>query len=199
MNTESKRQAALQATAQADWPAAIAAFREVSAQSPGDRDALFGLANAEFRGGDRAAAARSLTKLAESGELSPDAEHLAGVLALASGDVKTAHQAFKRVLTREPAHFATLNDLGSLFGRSGDFASARACFEQASALRPDAAGPRYNLGVALRMLGQPELAYRQLERAADASPNHPHVHHQLGDLAHQAGRDETPASTISVT
>ena len=79
------------------------------------------------------------------------------------------------------------SDLGELYLRSGDTASARRELELALAANPDLVVTRVNLSIAWAMDGDLDAAERELAEAEKRDPKHPLVQLQRSSLATQRG------------
>jgi tetratricopeptide (TPR) repeat protein len=75
-----------------------------------------------------------------------------------------------------------LVEAGNSLKRAGRFAEAISFYQQAIAVRPDAADTYYNLGTALQALGQFPEAAAAYGRAIDLNPKHAPAFNNLGNL-----------------
>src|SRR5579863_6219632 len=97
-----------------------------------------------------------------------------------AGLLSTSFQAFPRRRRIRELERAILDnpsagnyeELGLLYLDDGDFARARACYDQAISSRTDSADPFYRRGVAEIELGDFAAAVPDLERAVAADPNY---------------------------
>lgn len=93
-----------------------------------------------------------------------------------------ASSLYRGVLRRNADHYGSWINLGVLEFERGQTAEAVRCFTRAQALRPDATEACFNLGKALRTLGDRRSAQKFLEMAYEAAPGDPAVLEELGVL-----------------
>ncbi len=92
------------------------------------------------------------------------------LLAVQMGDLKLAEADFKQVLVQEPEHVEALNAYGyTLADQTKRYSEAKALIEQALALEPNAAHILDSYGWVMFRLGDFEVAYRYLVKAAGLS------------------------------
>lgn len=131
---------------------------------------LLGLACADA--GDAARAREVLRDTHESSAPSFSAHCALGLLSAAESDWKGALSEFKQALAAREypeAHYL----VGLAQFNSGRFAAARASLKRAVKLDDKYGAAFYLLGLAHARLGEPELAARAFESAADAEPSEP--------------------------
>ncbi len=103
----------------------------------------------------------------------PLEEHYkAALAALARGDDRKARRELQLSLQDQPLHGQSHFVLASLLAREGALDQAIVGFQRATALQPNNAAARYNLGTALLWRGEPVSAARQLEAAIAIRPDH---------------------------
>jgi predicted O-linked N-acetylglucosamine transferase (SPINDLY family) len=128
----------------------------------------------------------------------PDAlrERLRQALALhRGGRLRQARPLYESILASHPAHFPTLNLLGSLLRSAGDPAGALAMVDRAIAVDARAAGSHNNRGNALHDLKRHEEALASFERALRIDPELPEAHNGRGNALRALRRlDEAMAS-----
>jgi glutathione synthase/RimK-type ligase-like ATP-grasp enzyme len=110
----------------------------------------------------------------------------AGLLA-ASGRIEAAKSAYMEVLTRNPTHFATLNNFGALLYDTDFRTAARTVFTQAVRHHPDQPMAHVNLAKLLMYNDELDLARVHYERALELDPAHVFAHQQLSELLREAG------------
>ncbi len=110
----------------------------------------------------------------------------AGLLA-ALGRTEAAKSAYMAVLTRDPTHFATLNNFGALLYETDFRTAARTVFAQAVRHHPDQAMAHVNLAKLLMYNGELDLARTHYERALELDPGHVFAHQQLSELLRESG------------
>jgi aromatic-L-amino-acid/L-tryptophan decarboxylase len=93
------------------------------------------------------------------------------------GRTAAARDAYLELLTREPAHLAALNNLGTLLYETGYRTAARTAYAEAVARHPDDPMSRVNLANALRENGGLTEAREHYEAALCLHPGHAEAHH----------------------
>jgi len=93
----------------------------------------------------------------------------AGLLG-ALGRTEAAKSAYMAVLTRDPTHFATLNNFGALLYETDFRTAARTVFAQAVHHHPDQAMAHVNLAKLLMYNGELDLARTRYGRALVLDP-----------------------------
>lgn len=89
---------------------------------------------------------------------------------------------YRGVLRRDPEHYGSWINLGVLEFERGQTAEAVRCFTKAQGLRPSAPEACFNLGKALRTLGDRRSAQKYLELSYEALPGDEAVVEELGGL-----------------
>jgi len=110
----------------------------------------------------------------------------AGLLA-ALGHIEAAKSAYMAVLTRDPTHFATLNNFGALLYETDFRTAARTVFAQAVRHHPHEATAHVNLAKLLMYNDELDLARVHYERALALDPAHVFAHQQLSELLRELG------------
>jgi protein O-GlcNAc transferase len=97
-----------------------------------------------------------------------------------AGRLAEATRGYREILQREPEHADSLHLLGVIALQAGDLPSALALIQRATALRPDAAVCRNNLGQVLERLQRDDEAARCYQTAIELEPNYAEAHNNLG-------------------
>lgn len=120
------------------YPKAVTAYAHVLKLDPDDLDALRGIGNIDFdqRKYDEAIAAYEhyLSKKPEDAEVRTDL----GTMLLSSGSADQAVLQYRKVLETHPNFFEATFNLGIADGQMNDLNAARAAFEKAKVLAPNA-------------------------------------------------------------
>jgi tetratricopeptide (TPR) repeat protein len=148
-----------------DLGVARAEYQEALRDEPSNRDALFGLAALDVRGGRFAAAEAAYVRLLQSDPR--DAHAQAALIALRSGrvDPLTAESRVKSLLAENPAAHVLNFTLGNQFAQQGRWAEAQQEYFKAFAAEPDNPDFAYNVAVSLDQLRQPLLALKYYQHA----------------------------------
>lgn len=105
----------------------------------------------------------------------------------AAGRDDLAEVYYERCLALEDGFAAVHTNLGNLYFRRGDNASARRAYERALELEPDQTEARYNLGNLLDEEGEIELAIAELRRVVARDPDFADAHFNLGVILARVG------------
>jgi Tfp pilus assembly protein PilF len=174
---------------------AEAIYRKILAISPDHIDALRFLAQARLQESDPAEA----LGLVEQGlALDPTyAElHLLHFQALGgAGRWGEAVDACQRALKANGDYAAAWDGLGNAYRQLGDLVASLAAHEKAVALRPENAGFRHNLGLALHLAGRSDEAAGQYREALRLSPHSSETKAALARILAKAG-DEAEANGL---
>lgn len=95
-----------------------------------------------------------------------------GHVAIASGDLAMAHQAFTMAVTLNSFHAEAFNNLGVLHHRKGALESAKASYDTAAEISPALYEPFFNGALSSHATGDVQATLRQLEKSLKAYPNH---------------------------
>jgi superkiller protein 3 len=87
-----------------------------------------------------------------------------------------------------PPAAAEAYNQGLELAQSGQYAEARAKFEEALRLAPDFREAHYNLGLVLRQLGEKEAAIAELQQSLEGSPEPALAQRIIGELLAELGR-----------
>lgn len=108
---------------------------------------------------------------------------------IALNQPREAMQAALRALQCNPKDALTLDTIGVVMTRAGDYAEAVAPFRRAVALDPRKAAYRYNLGTALQFIGDFSGAQAEYRRAIELDPAHFRAWSSLAQVARAAFTD----------
>jgi tetratricopeptide (TPR) repeat protein len=103
------------------------------------------------------------------------------------GRIEAAKAAYMAILSRDPTHYATLNNFGALLYETDFRTAARTLFAEAVRRHPDQPMAHVNLAKAFMDIGELELARRSYERALQLDPAHIFAHQQLSELLREQG------------
>ena len=141
---------------------------------------LFARANAEQAAGHLAEAEATCRELLAHDENHAGAWHLLGILALRSGDARTAMAHVEHAIGLAPSRADCRHSLGFVLGALGRDADAEASFREAVALDPDFIEAHYQLGNLLRDSKRFADAEASYDRALALNPDHHQAHNNLG-------------------
>jgi len=109
----------------------------------------------------------------------------------AKDDVEAAKRHLENAISLAPNYEAALNNLGTIYGRSQQYAEAAALFERAVAANPKSIVARLNLAATLLQEKQYEPALRESLKALESDPSDALAHGQAGvALSHLMHFDE---------
>ncbi|HUG79573.1 MAG TPA: tetratricopeptide repeat protein [Burkholderiales bacterium] len=150
--------------------AAVEAFRQAVAVSPGDVSARLSLAQALAAAGDAGAA---MTEIDAALELEPEsapAHYRKGSLFEQGGDPDAALSHYRRAVALDPGYAQARLLLAYALMRRHEFAAAAEQFAEISERQPGAAIVRYRLGLAHLGAGDCARAHGPLEEARQLNP-----------------------------
>ncbi len=103
------------------------------------------------------------------------------------GRTEEARLGYLEVLSREPSHFAALNNLGTLLYETGFRSAARTAYAEAAAQHPD--NPTAHVNLANLMLDSSDYAgaREHYETALRLTPDHPEAHQGLAIVLTELG------------
>jgi tetratricopeptide (TPR) repeat protein len=104
-----------------------------------------------------------------------------------SDDEDLARPLAQKVLLAAPHDFMVLYLNGVLENRSGNYAAGRTYLEKAVALNPNYYNSRYNLGIALENLNEPQRAREQFEKALAEGASEPQVRFEYAKVLRTLG------------
>ena len=96
-----------------------------------------------------------------------EAHYKEAVSLLKKGETKEAKDMFKEILSLDPGHINSLNDMGVLSMQQGKYEDAITYLEKAVRLKPDYANPYYNLACIYSMQYEREKGMEYLIKAID--------------------------------
>ena len=176
---------------------AIAAYDAVLRQEPGNRYAMFRSGVAYSRAGAPRAAAERLRRAVELDPSNADAHFALADALTRSDEPEQAIAEWREVIRLQPRRGVAWSNLGTLLVQRGRVDEARAALARAVEAEPD--NPRLLTGVGLaeRLLGQPEPAARHLLEAARVAPSEFHLAGTLAALLFELGRREDARSWLA--
>jgi predicted O-linked N-acetylglucosamine transferase (SPINDLY family) len=160
-----------------------------------NRDAALAEAEAQFRSGDRHAAAATLDQLLASEPACVPALCNRGYLAYLAGE-PFALDMLRQAATLDPAHAPTQNNLGLTLQKSGRLAEAEACFREAHRLDPGDGIFPANIAGVLRLRGALGEATAMAQRALGLAPGVPEVWNSWGMVRLDAADTATARSAF---
>ena len=146
---------------------AEALYREVIQSDAQNIDAMLGLATIAAQRGNSQQAIGFYERALELEPRNSVAQ--AGLIAIiGQADPQTSETRLKQLIAREPSAFLYFN-LGNLYARQDQWASAQAAYFQAYQMQPDSPDYAYNLAIGLEHLNQPKLALTYYRKAVELS------------------------------
>ena len=106
------------------------------------------------------------------------------------GRTEEARARYLEILQRDPTHFATLNNFGTLLYETDYRSAARTVFEQAVRHHPQQPMGHVNLANLLMYAGELETARGHYETALSLDPANAHAHQRFSALLHELGEPE---------
>jgi tetratricopeptide (TPR) repeat protein len=100
---------------------------------------------------------------------------------------RDAETLWRDVRAKNPQAWIAHNNLGQLLLQRGEYAAAKACFEQAIALKADHANAHTNLAVCLEHLGDLATARRHYERGLALDNRNPLIMNEIGNFFARQG------------
>jgi Flp pilus assembly protein TadD len=174
-----------------DLSSAVAGFRQLVADEPGNATFRRSLAAALRKSGNARAAADALAALETLAPDDPLAWHEAAVSLAEAGKLDEAIRSERRAIALGPGLPELHNHLGILLARDGDVPASLEAFMAATRLDPNNARAWNNQANALRSLGQSARAAEAYRTAARLAPRDPDPKNGLGVLAVESGDLET--------
>jgi O-antigen ligase/Tfp pilus assembly protein PilF len=87
------------------------------------------------------------------------------------GNMENAGKDFLKARRANPYHMHVLNNLGTIYGRKGDYEKAIELYKEAVRISPDFTDAVLNLSAALYNTGHPDSAYKVLTQAKEGGKN----------------------------
>ncbi|MGP8093946.1 MAG: tetratricopeptide repeat protein [Candidatus Sulfotelmatobacter sp.] len=134
-------------------------------------------------------------------QLSPhdlDAQTLYLHVLVLNDDEDLARPLAHKLLSAAPHDFAVLYLNGVLENRSGNYAAGRTYLEQAVALNPNHYNSRFNLGIALSNLNDPQGARAQFEKALALGASEPQVRFEYAKVLRTLGEAKLAAEQLKL-
>ena len=113
-------------------------------------------------------------------------------------DEEIARPLAKKLLLAAPHDFMVLYLNGVLENRSGNYAAGRTYLEQAVALNPNHYNSRFNLGIALENLNEPQGAREQFEKAIALGAAEPQVRFEYAKVLRTLGETKLAAEQLKL-
>ncbi|MGA7936907.1 MAG: tetratricopeptide repeat protein [Kovacikia sp.] len=117
----------------------------------------------------------------------PEVWHLLGLIAHQERRLEAAIAHYQKVLTLNPEHWDTHNNLAVALHEQNRLDEAIVHYQRAIALKPDYADAHNNYANALRSQGQAEAAIDHYRQAIGHRPNYPDAHNNLGLVLYAQG------------
>jgi Flp pilus assembly protein TadD len=163
---------------------AIAGFRSLVEDDPGNARAWEGLGRAFFQAGQEQQAKEALRHAVQENSALWRAHSLLGMLYERGHDYVHAVSAYRTALELNPDRVELRNNLGRVYFLMGDYRRAVEEFESAKARGYSVATLHNNLGLALAKTG----AYREALASFRLGGTEPHALYNIGILYLEAGR-----------
>ncbi|MEK7449595.1 MAG: tetratricopeptide repeat-containing serine protease family protein [Planctomycetota bacterium] len=100
---------------------------------------------------------------------------------------KEAIKFYKEAIRIKPDFAQAHDNLGIIYGKSGDYQKAIESFKQAIRIKPDLAQAHYNLGLAYRESGNYPKAIESFKQAIRIEPDFTDAHYNLGIVSGMSG------------
>jgi tetratricopeptide (TPR) repeat protein len=165
---------------------AIAALEEGISDCPAAARLHYGLGSAYSARGWGIEARHAFARAAEIEPGNPTYQRVMA-MHMAEDDPRGAIEIMRRAVSAAPDDAETLYQLGLLYARDGDDASAQAQFQRAAWLAPTEPAYQRALGQCLARLGRPDAA-EKLRLSMALGPNDAATHAAAGDLFAAEGR-----------
>jgi tetratricopeptide (TPR) repeat protein len=173
---------------------AIVLYRQALTIAPDDPQAHFLLGRALSRQGKTDEATAHLTAGLQINTRQSKAHHLAYAEALVLlGRLDEGQRAYEEVLQRDPRDAVLLNDLGTIYFKSGKLQEAGRCFAGALEINPNLTQAHNNLGSVLVEQGQLPAAVDHFAAALRTDPKNALAHCNRGAALARLGRREEAA------
>jgi len=127
-----------------------------------------------------------------------DAQTLYLHVLVLNDDEDLARPLARKLLLAAPHDFTVLYLNGVLENRSGNYAAGRTYLEQAVALNPNHYNSRYNLGIALANLNDPQGAREQFEKALALGAPEPQVRFEYAKVLRTLGETKLAGEQLKL-
>jgi len=185
---------------QADYPAAIAAYRQAVSEAPDDLVVGERLAELLQESGDYLGASAEWRRLLGRIPWLPAWRTGLAESLLLQGRQAEARSEYEAALALDAGFLAAHIGLGTVLFQSGRTAEAEARFRRAIEINPNSAQAHHNLGMALGAAGWLDEAIPELESAVRLDPALTRAHYNLaGALARKGLLDRAVAHYLTAT
>jgi len=174
-----------------DPAAAEAAARRALRQDPQDHEAHIVLGEALIRSDRTEQGMAELRRGIEVGEGHIWARSALAHALMELGEFDAAAAEYRKVLDYAPDFPSALNNLGTIYNRTGRHLEAVPIYKRLLQIQPDADAAS-NLGTAYFFLDRMPEAIEAYRTAAELAPGHPRIQRNLGE-AYEKSRDEGAA------
>ncbi len=148
------------------------------------------LGMAKFEALEYPEAIADLTKAAEINPSLPDVYSYLGQAQMASGDMKSAREAFEKELTLNPNDFESNVRLATLLKQEANYERAHQLLDRALLVRPKDPGALYQVGATYLAAGDMNRALGALEAVVKQYPAFPEAHVSLAQVYYRLRRKE---------
>lgn len=178
---------------------AVAAYRSVLKQDPGNFQALYYCAMAQSQMGDLDGALKSIAKALKRAPDSKEAHNAAGNLHAAKGRAERAIAHFRKALSLDPDFADALFNLGNALAAVGQPGEAAQALEKAVSLRPEWVEARIALGNALMLDDRFDAALGCLDDAISRDPRLFIAHYNRGNTLKRLERHDDAIDAYRAT
>lgn len=181
MGANSKKQQAIKAFHNKQWPLAKSLLEKAGKSKPDDPDIWLMLGVICGQSGNYQEAEQFLRKTIKLAPESFGAWSNLGNVLMYLGNHADAENSYKQALKYNPANFSTYNNLGKLMRITSRLPEAQEFLNSALRINPSSPEAHYNLGLVFRKLNKPEEAIKHFERVIELRSNFIDAYHYLGD------------------
>ncbi len=178
---------------------AVAAYRSVLKQDPGNFQALYYCAMAQSQIGDLDGALKSIAKALKRAPDSKEAHNAAGNIYAAKGRAERAATHFRKALALDRDFADALFNLGNALATMGEAREAAQALEKAVSLRPDWVEARIALGNALMLDDKFDAALGCFDDAINREPRLFIAHYNRGNALKRLGRHDDAIDAYRAT
>jgi tetratricopeptide (TPR) repeat protein len=171
-----------------DYPQARTAFAKMFGVSPDSGASYLITARMLFRQEFTPIAEDYAQKAIAADPRLPLAHQLLGEIHLFMSKIPEAISDFQQELAINPAYAPALYKLADAYSRVQKYDEAERLLQRSIWLDATSTGPYILMGKVLQKKGEPILAIRTLQRAANMDPNNPITHHLLGQAYRDIGK-----------
>jgi tetratricopeptide (TPR) repeat protein len=159
---------------------ALISFDRALALDPTDATIYYNIAMVYEEQGNFEKTRKNLENAVDLDPYFDEAQYELAKLLKNNGQLQESISEFKRLIARSPAHYRALNGLATCYLAMKDADSAVNLLRDAIKVFPNCARTHYNLGVALRTIGEAEESRVHLLAANDIDPSYGTSHRVLG-------------------